>query len=100
MAPINQQQSVTRTITAQNQFSDILRVGGPKWLNLSILSSAMSATIVLQRRRTGTSDWGDVASFTANAEKIVKSVGQWEYRIGCKTGGFTSATGLSVTLSY
>lgn len=97
---INEQTAVTKTITAQNTFTDALRVGGQKWLNLSIKSTALNATIVLQRRRTGETDWGDVASFTANAEKIVKSIGQWEYRVGVKTGGFTSATGLTVTLSY
>lgn len=89
---------VTATITAQNTFTDPLRVAGKKVLNLSITSDALSATIVLQRRRTGTSTWGDVTSFTANAEKIIESVGDWEWRAGVKTGGFTSATNLVVTL--
>lgn len=97
---INAQTQVSKTITAQNTFSDILRVGGLKYLNLSIYSTALSATITLQRRRTGDTDWLDVANYTANVEKLIKSAGQWEYRIGVKTGNFTSATALKVYLSY
>jgi len=100
MAAINTQQSVTKTITAQNTFTDVIRVSGMKYINLSIQSTALSATLTLQRRLVGASTWGDVANFTANAEKIIKSVGQWEYRLGVKTGNFTSATALTATLSY
>lgn len=90
--------SVTKAITAQNQFTDPLRVAGKKIINLSIYSTAISATIVLQRRPVGEADWQDVASYTANAEKIIESVGNWEWRAGCKTGAFTSATALNVRL--
>lgn len=96
--------TVQRTITAQNQFTDPLRVAGKKVLGLSITSSAVSATLTLQRRRTKTAGqedaWGDVASFTANAEKIVESHGSWEYCVGCKSGAFSSATSLVVSLSF
>lgn len=90
---------VQRAITAQNQFTDGLLIANREF-GLSIRSSAISATIVLQRKLAGTEDstYNDVASFTANAEKNVKSVGSWVYRIGCKTGGFSSATGLNVAL--
>lgn len=91
---------VTKAITAQNTFTDTLRISGKKTLNLSIYSTALSATIVLQRRWIGDTNWNDIASFTANAEKIVESVGQWEYRAGVKTGGFTSATALNVSLAF
>lgn len=90
---------VTKTITAQNQFSDVLRVAGRRIVNLSITSTALSATLHLQRKRPEDSTWGDVTSFTANAEKIIESVGKWDYRIGVKTGNFTSATALVATLS-
>lgn len=90
---------VTKTITAQNTFTDSLRVAGKRIVNFTIYSTALSATIVLQRKRPEDSVWGDVASFTANAEKIIESVGKWDYRAGVKTGGFTSATALAVTLS-
>ncbi len=92
--------AVSKTITAQNTFTDPLRVSGKKILGLSITSTALSATVVLQRRRADADAWGDVASFTANSEKIVESWGSWQYRAGVKTGGFTSATALVVTLSF
>jgi hypothetical protein len=92
--------TVTKTITAQNTFTDPLRVAGKKVLGLSVTSTALSATITLQRRRTDSDAWGDVASFTTNVEKIVESWGSWQYRAGVKTGGFTSATALVVTLSF
>lgn len=95
--------TVQKTITAQNTFTDPLRVSGQRTINFSITSTALSATIHLQRRRTkvaGSEDaWGDVTSFTTNTEKIIESVGDWEWRAGVKTGGFTSATALVVSLS-
>lgn len=95
----NSSAKVSKAISAQNTFSDILRVAGRKIVNFSITSTALSATIFLQRKRPEDSVWGDVASYTANAEKIVESAGKWDYRAGVKTGGFTSATALVVTLS-
>lgn len=90
---------VTKAISAQNTFSDSLRVAGKKIINLSITATAMSATIHLQRKRPEDSVWGDVASFTAATEKIIESVGKWDWRVGCKTSNFSSATALAVTLS-
>ena len=92
---------VQRAITAQNQFSDAVRIADRKF-SISIRSTAMSATIVLQRKLPEEADtaYRDVASYTANAEKIAESVGSWNYRIGCKTGGFTSATALNVALVF
>jgi hypothetical protein len=91
---------VTIPITAQNTFTPTLKVAGKKTLNLSIYSTALNATIVLQRRWVGDTNWNDIASYTANVEKIVESVGTWEYRAGVKTGGFTSATALNVSLAF
>jgi hypothetical protein len=94
------QTQVTKSITAQNTFTDVMRVSGRKILNLSITSTALNATVVVQRRRKSTDAWGTLASFTANAEKIIKNAGAWEYRVGVPTGSFTSATALVATLSY
>lgn len=93
------QTAVSRTVTAQNQFTDSIRIAN-KTASLSIASTAISATIVLQRKlpEEDSTKWRDVASFTANAEKIIDGVGVWDYRIGCKTGGFTSATALTVAI--
>lgn len=90
---------VQRAITAQNQFTDPIRIADRKF-SISIYSSAISATVTLQRKLPGEADaaYRDVESWTANAEKIGESVGSWDYRIGCKTGNFSSATGLNVAI--
>lgn len=91
-------QQVTQVaITAQNQFSPIVRIRDKKF-SVSVRSTAMNATVVLQRKlpseANSAENWRDVASWTANKEAIVESAGAWDYRIGTKTGGFTSATAL------
>lgn len=93
--------TVTRAITAENQFSNVLRVANRKF-NLSVYSTAISATITLQRKppEGGADTWRDVATYTADAERIVESVGSWDWRIGCKTGEFSSATALNVELAF
>lgn len=95
---------VQRNITAQNQFSEAVRIADRKF-SISIRSSAISATLTLQRKLpsedgTVAANWRDVESWTANAEKIGESVGSWDYRIGCKTGNFTSATALNVAIVF
>ena len=93
--------AVTRSITAQNQFTDPISPFGPGnlgnathlgFLNLS-LSGTWSATVFLQRSFNNGSTWLDVASYTANTEKAIEDyeVGVL-YRVGVKTGGFTSGT--------
>ena len=79
-------------ITAQNQFTDPERAG-PRF-DVSIYDSAsFVGTITLQRRRVGSSgNWRDVKTYTGPAEEFGESSGNFEYRIGCKTGGFTSGT--------
>lgn len=92
---------VKRTVTAENQFTDTIRIANRSFTT-SIRSSALSATITLQRKLPDedATAWRDVDSWTANAEKNGESVGVWDYRIGVKTGGFSSATGLNVAIVY
>jgi len=91
---------VERAITAANQFTAPLRVGRNRKLNMSISSTAMSATVHLQRKPLGTPDasFVTIGTYTANAQKVIDSVGNWEYRVGVPTGAFTSATALNVQL--
>jgi hypothetical protein len=60
------------------------------------MSGTWAGTLVVQRSRTGkasvAADWFDVESFTANAERDSRNVGSWYWRIGFKTGGYTSGT--------
>ncbi len=81
---------VEKAVGAQNTFSDPVTVGGNKKLTLSI-SGTFSATVVLQRKRPGGS-YVDIASYTGVAEKIIESCGNWVYRAGVKTGGYSSGT--------
>ena len=36
--------------------------------------------------------WGDIEQFTAVVEKKGNHVGDWDVRIGCKTGDYTSGS--------
>lgn len=85
---------VKKSITAQNTFSDAFDAAN-ELFNVSIWTdSAFVATVTLQRRIRGEADtdWRDVSSWTAATEQVVQSVGSWQWRIGVKTGGFTSGT--------
>lgn len=95
---------VEKAIAAQNTFSDWIYVRGRA--NFRIVSSAMSATIHLQRSFAdpgsdgSTAEAEDVQSFTANQQLVIEDPeGTW-WRAGCKTGNFTSATGLEVRISW
>lgn len=94
-------ESVSRAVTAENQFTSALRVANRKF-SVSVAATAMSATVVLQRKLPGEADsaYRDVKSWTTTSEEIAESVGVWDYRIGVKTGGFTSATALTVLLLF
>ena len=82
---------ITKSITAQNVFSDAARVVD-KSLSISVAGIAGGSVVWLQRKVIGGSDWVDVESYSANTEKNVVSVGAWDYRLGVKTGGFGSGT--------
>jgi hypothetical protein len=80
--------TVTKSITAQNTFSDALELVGH--FNLSI-SGTFVATVTVQRSFNGT-DWFDVDTFTAPIETYGFDPSQCSYRAGVKTGAFTSGT--------
>jgi hypothetical protein len=85
---------VTRSITAQNQFTDAIRLTG--LFDLSVAGTFV-ATVTVQRSYDN-STWRDVDVFTAPVE-MTGSQGEiaW-YRGGVKTGEFTSGT-VVVTLA-
>jgi len=81
--------AVTYSATAQNTFSEPLKVRGD--FNLS-LSGTWVGTVHLQRRFNQGS-WMDVQSYTANIEDRGREPeGLVEYRAGVKTGNYTSGT--------
>lgn len=81
--------NVTAAITAQNTFTDKFQVVGH--FNLSI-SGTFSATVTVQRSFDNGSTWLDVDTFTAPYEGVGHDAEDLFYRVGVKTGEFTSGT--------
>lgn len=97
-------QTVTETITAQNTFSDPIRVTGvdaQRAFSLFI-SGTFVATVVLQYSIAEPGAWVDYASYTTEQAIPIDDGLDNQiiyYRIGVKTGGFTSGT-ITATLVY
>ena len=87
--------ATTKSITAQNTFTDPVQLTGN--FNLSI-SGTFSATVTVQRS-TDNSTWRDVDTFTAPSEEVGYEPEVMWYRAGVKTGAFTSGTA-DVRLGY
>jgi hypothetical protein len=79
---------VSASITAENQFTDSIKLSGP--FDLSI-SGTFSATVTVQRSYDNSS-WKDVDTFTVPTEQYGYQPEIAWYRAGVKTGGFTSGT--------
>ena len=79
---------VTSSITAENQFTDSIKLSGP--FDLSI-SGTFVATITVQRSYDN-STWRDVDTFTSPSEEYGFQPEIAWYRAGVKTGNFTSGT--------
>ncbi len=80
---------VTKAISAENTFSDAVRCRG--YFNISIYGT-FSATITVQRSFDDGSTWLDVDDFTAASESVGLEAEIAKYRIGVKTGNYTSGT--------
>lgn len=78
----------SKDIGAQNTFTDAVRLGGN--FNISI-SNTFVATVFVQRSYDN-STWYDVDSFTAPIETSGFEPEYIWYRVGVKTGGYTSGT--------
>ena len=81
-----------KSIAAENTFSDAVTLikGG---FNLS-LSGTWVATVYVQRKFSyDDTTWMDVETFTANGEyRGYEYEDDVQYRVGVKTGGYTSGT--------
>lgn len=80
--------SVTASISAQNTFSSSLNLVGH--FNLSI-SGTFVATVTVQRSFDNT-NWFDVDTFTSPTETYGFDPSQCYYRVGVKTGNYSSGT--------
>lgn len=76
------------SIAAQNTFTTAVQLEG--YFNVSI-SGTFSATVTVQRS-INNSTWVDVDSWTAPSEEYGFEPELMWYRIGVKTGGYTSGT--------
>lgn len=76
------------SIVAQNTFTDAVRLEG--YFNLS-LSGTWAATVTAQRS-IDNSTWVDVDTFTVNSEEVGFEPELMWYRVGVKTGAYTSGT--------
>jgi hypothetical protein len=85
----NNKQSAS--ITAQNEWTTAESFAGEFPLRIR---GTWSATVTLQRSDDNGTNWDDVSTYTANTVQNVKetSVAGASYRIGVKTGEFTSGT--------
>ena len=84
-------EAVTKQITAGDTFSDATLVKGD--FNISI-QGTFSATVTVQRSydQDTISNWEDVETFTTAVERIGLEPESVYYRVGVKSGEFTSGT--------
>ena len=79
----------TKTITAENSFTDPVQLTG--FFNLSITGTFV-ATVTVQRSFDDKATWNDVDTFTNPAEDWGMEPEVCWYRVGVKTGEFTSGS--------
>lgn len=77
-----------KTITAENQFTDFLRISEK---GVVTLEGTFSATLTLQMKKGGTSGIIDVDTVTTGGRYTFDGYGD-DWRIGVKTGGYSSGT--------
>lgn len=89
----------TKTVTAENEFTAPLsptykRSSAPDGkLNISVGGTGWVAVLTLQRSFDSGSTWLDVTNYSSPEESVVSEFEEGViYRIGCKTGDFTSGS--------
>jgi len=97
-------QNVVSPITAENIFTDPIRVTGIDSGRIFAvnISGTWSATVTLQRSVGDVGDWTDVEDYTVNTIKSFDDTLDNQiiyYRLGVKTGNFTSGS-VSAGLAY
>ena len=80
----------SRSIAGENLFTDAVELMG--YFNLSI-SGTWVGTVTVQRSFDKGSTWYDVAGWTTNTQEYgLEPEKGIQYRVGIKTGGYTSGT--------
>jgi len=96
-------QLVSRAVTAENQFSDPVRVTGvgaaSRTVTVNITGSWSDITVTVQKSIGNPGDWSDVSSYTANQSSVTIVDGSDNeivyYRIGVKTGNYPAGVAVS-----
>ena len=87
----------SKNITAENEFTDAVRLEG--YFNLSLTGPTFTGTTtVTVQRSIDNSTWVDVDTFTAPTEEVGFEPELMWYRVGVKTGAFTAADDINVRL--
>lgn len=99
-------QLVEETIIAEDAFTDTIEVKGVEDARKFVVNikGTFTATVTLQRRSDVSEDWEDIKTYTAPTSDVDNISDGLEnqivfYRIGVKTGDFTSGT-VFVSLKY
>jgi len=97
-------QTVTEAAAADNTFTDPIRVTGIDSGRVFsiVITGTWVATVTLQRSVGEPGDWTDVTTYTTNQSTTYDDTLDNQiiyYRLGIKTGGFTSGTA-NLQLSY
>jgi len=82
--------SVSKSITAQNVFTDSIQVDKGDAGSISV-SGTFVGTVTFQRRLDGV-NWRDIETYIAETEKDFEAGEGSEIRLGVKTGDYTSGT--------
>lgn len=80
--------STTADLTGADQYTDSIRVVGPIALSIS---GTFVATVTVQRSQDNAA-WLDVDTYTAATEKVGNEAVLYYYRVGIKSGEYTSGT--------
>lgn len=89
---------VEKDITAENTFCDSITIDNREF-NVRIMGTWV-ATVTVQRKLKGDAAWEDVESFTENGAYVgCEPEKGASYRVGVKTGDFTSGT-IVTRISY
>ena len=83
--------AVEKEITAQNQFTDWIQITGSALLTIRDVSS-MSMTVTLQCKQEGDTSAIDSDTETGEGAWVMQNCGGLYWRVGCKTGDYTSGT--------
>lgn len=91
--------SATKTVTAQNTFTDAVQLDEGEVASISIACDvSWVGTIQVQRRLPGQSSFQNVqpylggSGFTASAEIDYQAPASQEIRVGCPTGSYSAGT--------